>query len=91
MVLNETLRLYSVAGRLERVCKKDVEISGVFIPKGTVVMVPTFILHRDQNLWPEPEEFRPERYREPCKGEPTLILEDILYFLSIDDNRVVVQ
>ncbi|CAD7683937.1 unnamed protein product [Nyctereutes procyonoides] len=62
MVLNETLRLYSVAGRLERVCKKDVEISGVFIPKGTVVMVPTFILHQDQNLWPEPEEFQPERF-----------------------------
>ncbi|XP_041603078.1 cytochrome P450 3A12-like isoform X1 [Vulpes lagopus] len=62
MVLNETLRLYSIAGRLERVCKKDVEISGVFIPKGTVVMVPTFILHRDQNLWPEPEEFQPERF-----------------------------
>uniref|UniRef100_A0A8C0K682 Cytochrome P450 3A n=1 Tax=Canis lupus dingo TaxID=286419 RepID=A0A8C0K682_CANLU len=91
MVLNETLRLYPIAGRLERVCKKDVEISGVFIPKGTVVMVPTFTLHRDQSLWPEPEEFRPERYREPCKGEPTLILEDILYFLSIDDNRLLKQ
>uniref|UniRef100_A0A8C0NJD5 Cytochrome P450 3A n=1 Tax=Canis lupus familiaris TaxID=9615 RepID=A0A8C0NJD5_CANLF len=62
MVLNETLRLYPIAGRLERVCKKDVEISGVFIPKGTVVMVPTFTLHRDQSLWPEPEEFRPERF-----------------------------
>ncbi|XP_072609182.1 cytochrome P450 3A12 isoform X4 [Vulpes vulpes] len=67
MVLNETLRLYSIAGRLERVCKKDVEISGVFIPKGTVVMVPTFILHRDQNLWPEPEEFRPERFSKEKK------------------------
>ncbi|XP_019675777.2 cytochrome P450 family 3 subfamily A member 132 isoform X1 [Felis catus] len=61
MVLNETLRLYPIAGRLERVCKRDVEISGVFIPKGTVVMVPTFILHRDLDLWPEPEEFCPER------------------------------
>ncbi|XP_041606270.1 cytochrome P450 3A12 [Vulpes lagopus] len=67
MVLNETLRLYSIGGRLERVCKKDVEISGVFIPKGTVVMVPTFILHRDQNLWPEPEEFRPERFSKEKK------------------------
>nr|XP_060508746.1 cytochrome P450 3A12-like [Panthera onca] len=61
MVLNETLRLYPIAGRLERVCKRDVEISGVFIPKGTVVMVPTFTLHRDLDLWPEPEEFHPER------------------------------
>uniref|UniRef100_A0A8C7C129 Cytochrome P450 3A n=1 Tax=Neovison vison TaxID=452646 RepID=A0A8C7C129_NEOVI len=60
MVLNETLRLHPIGGRLERVCKKDVEISGVFIPKGTVVMVPVFTLHRDQDLWPVPKEFRPE-------------------------------
>ncbi|XP_034506439.1 cytochrome P450 3A12-like [Ailuropoda melanoleuca] len=60
MVLNESLRLYPAAGRLERMCKKDVEISGVFIPKRTLVIVPTFSLHRDLDLWPEPEEFRPE-------------------------------
>ncbi|XP_060223954.1 cytochrome P450 3A9-like isoform X2 [Meriones unguiculatus] len=62
MVVNETLRLYPVGGRLERLCKKDVEINGVFIPKGTVVMVPTFALHKDPMCWPEPEEFRPERF-----------------------------
>ncbi|XP_039081439.1 cytochrome P450 3A12 [Hyaena hyaena] len=67
MVLNETLRLYPIAGRLERVCKKDVEISGVFIPKGTVVMVPTFTLHRDPDLWPEPKEFHPERFSKKNK------------------------
>ncbi|XP_047569458.1 cytochrome P450 3A12 isoform X1 [Lutra lutra] len=67
MVLNETLRLYTIGGRLERICKKDVEISGVFIPKGTVVMVPVFTLHRDQDLWPEPEEFRPERFSKKNK------------------------
>ncbi|XP_052023974.1 cytochrome P450 3A13 [Apodemus sylvaticus] len=62
MVVNETLRLYPIAGRIERVCKKDVEINGVFIHKGTVVMIPTFALHKDPNYWPEPEEFRPERF-----------------------------
>uniref|UniRef100_A0A673UFP1 unspecific monooxygenase n=1 Tax=Suricata suricatta TaxID=37032 RepID=A0A673UFP1_SURSU len=67
MVLNEALRLYPTNGRLERVCKKDVEISGVFIPKGTLVMVPTFILHRDLDLWPEPEEFHPERFSKKNK------------------------
>ncbi|XP_028640341.1 cytochrome P450 3A9-like [Grammomys surdaster] len=61
-VVNETLRLYPVGGRLERVCKKDVEINGVFIPKGTVVMVPTFALHKDPKCWPEPEAFCPERF-----------------------------
>ncbi|XP_015412832.1 PREDICTED: cytochrome P450 3A12 [Myotis davidii] len=62
MVMNESLRLFPIAGRIERVCKKDVEINGVFIPKGTVVMVPNFILHRDSTYWPDPEEFRPERF-----------------------------
>ncbi|XP_075831496.1 cytochrome P450 3A13-like [Microtus pennsylvanicus] len=62
MVVNETLRLYPVGGRLERICKADVEINGVLIPKGTVVMVPTYALHKDPKCWPEPEEFRPERF-----------------------------
>ncbi|XP_070086708.1 cytochrome p450 3A93 isoform X1 [Equus caballus] len=67
MVLNESLRLFPVAVRLERVCKKDAEINGVFIPKGTVVMVPTFSLHRASEFWPEPEEFRPERFSKKNK------------------------
>ncbi|KAH0500674.1 Cytochrome P450 3A31 [Microtus ochrogaster] len=62
MVLSETLRLYSVAERLDRVCKQDMEMGGVFIPKGSVVIIPIFSLHRDPQYWPEPEEFRPERY-----------------------------
>ena len=61
MVLNESLRLFPLTARLERVCKKDVEIHGVLIPKGTVVMVPLFTIHRDPEHWPEPEEFHPER------------------------------
>nr|NP_001139635.2 cytochrome P450 3A96 [Equus caballus]CBJ94510.1 cytochrome p450 3A96 [Equus caballus] len=67
MVLNESLRLFPVAGRIERTCKKDVELGGVFIPKGTVVMVPSFALHRDTELWPQPEEFHPERFSKENK------------------------
>nr|ABI63602.1 cytochrome P450 CYP3A70 [Macropus giganteus]ADR00354.1 cytochrome P450 CYP3A70 [Macropus giganteus] len=62
MVIHEILRLYPIAGRIERVAKKTVEINGVKIPKGTVVMVSPFVLHRDPDYWPEPEEFRPERF-----------------------------
>lgn len=67
MVMNESLRLYPIAGRLERVCKADVEVNGVLIPKRTVVVVPTLVLHKDAKYWPEPEEFRPERYRDMGK------------------------
>lgn len=62
MVLNESQRLFPVANRLERVAKTSVEVNGVIIPKGTVIMVPIYTLHREPTLWPEPEAFKPERY-----------------------------
>lgn len=62
-VINESLRLYPIILRLERVAKATVEINGIVIPKDMVVMVPTWPLHRDPSLWPEPEAFKPERYR----------------------------
>nr|XP_013811092.1 PREDICTED: cytochrome P450 3A24-like isoform X1 [Apteryx mantelli mantelli] len=67
MAVNETLRLFPLGGRLERACKKSIEINGVTIPKGTVVMIPPFILHRNAEHWPEPEEFRPERFSKENK------------------------
>ncbi|XP_073499277.1 cytochrome P450 3A29-like isoform X1 [Phyllobates terribilis] len=62
MVLYETLRLYPAAGRLERVCKTTTEINGVTIPKDMVTVIPVFVLHRDPELWPDSEDFRPERF-----------------------------
>lgn len=62
-VINESLRLYPIAQRLERVAKATVEINGLVIPKDMVVMVPTWPMHRDPELWPEPEAFKPERFR----------------------------
>lgn len=63
MTVNETLRYYPLGGRIERTCKKDVEINGVTIPKGVVVTIPPYVLHRDPDYWPNPDEFRPERYK----------------------------
>uniref|UniRef100_A0A3Q3EKN4 unspecific monooxygenase n=1 Tax=Labrus bergylta TaxID=56723 RepID=A0A3Q3EKN4_9LABR len=66
-VVNECLRLYPPAARLERVAKEKVKINGITIPKDMLVMVPVYALHHDPELWPEPKEFRPDRFSKENK------------------------
>ncbi|KAL6883208.1 cytochrome P450 [Trichoderma longibrachiatum] len=63
-VIQETLRLKpSVPGGLPRVAPPEgLMIDGEFIPGGTVVAVPTFTVQRDPRFWPDPNDFRPERW-----------------------------
>ncbi|XP_061536129.1 cytochrome P450 3A40-like isoform X2 [Phycodurus eques] len=67
MVINESLRMYPIVQRLERVAKASMEVNGVVIPKGMAVTVPTWPLHRDADLWPEPDKFKPERFSKQNK------------------------
>ncbi|XP_071770534.1 cytochrome P450 3A30-like [Centroberyx gerrardi] len=66
-VVNESLRLYPPVARLDRVAKSTVEINGITIPKDTVVMIPVYAMHRDPDLWPDPEEFKPDRFSKENK------------------------
>ncbi|XP_074485762.1 cytochrome P450 3A30-like [Sebastes fasciatus] len=66
-VVDECLRLYPPAGRLERTAKETVKIGGITIPKGMLVMIPVYTVHRDPELWPEPEQFKPDRFSKQNK------------------------
>ncbi|CAL1289569.1 unnamed protein product [Larinioides sclopetarius] len=73
-VLSETLRLYPVIPRLERMTEADCKLgdTGIIIPKGMVVFIPTYALHRDPKYFPEPEKFDPDRFlpEERAKRDP---------------------
>ncbi|RNA30710.1 Cytochrome P450, partial [Brachionus plicatilis] len=59
-VVDESLRLFPPALRLDRVANKDYEYNGMKIKKGMVWSVPIWALHHDPEIYPNPYEFRPD-------------------------------
>lgn len=48
-----------------QLCKinfQDTLIGDYYIPQGTMVIPLQWALHMNPDLWPEPEQFKPERY-----------------------------
>ncbi|XP_013391592.1 cytochrome P450 3A41-like [Lingula anatina] len=71
-VLNESMRLYPVGIRVDRVANQDTTVNGLFIPKGTAVVIPIYAIHMDPEKYPDPEKFDPERFtpEEKAKRNP---------------------
>ncbi|XP_019059549.1 PREDICTED: isoflavone 2'-hydroxylase-like [Tarenaya hassleriana] len=62
-VINETLRLYPPTPLLlPHSSSESCCIGGYTVPKGTTLIVNTWAMHRDPDVWEDPECFRPERF-----------------------------
>lgn len=61
-VLDEVLRMYPSGWIGSRVAAHDIEVTGVPIPAGTLVLYSPYLTHRDPDLWPSPQAFTPERF-----------------------------
>jgi cytochrome P450 len=68
------MRLHPAAsGRQERIVPAGGRtFSGVYLPARTVVIGPTLVLHHDPDVFPEPLEWRPERWLEAERSEAGL-------------------
>jgi cytochrome P450 len=64
MVIEETLRLYPPVWMLPRRALHDDVIGGYRIAAGCDVLVSLYSMHRHPAFWPEPDSFRPERFRD---------------------------
>jgi cytochrome P450 len=72
MVIQETLRLYTIIPFVNRVATRDYKREDTYqvlkhekiIPKGTVLLIGLSTMNRDGELWDTPYEFIPERFRD---------------------------
>ncbi|KAJ8022475.1 Cytochrome P450 4V2 [Holothuria leucospilota] len=61
-VIKETLRLYPSVPRISRQLQEDAVIGGNFVPKGTLIVIGVFPLHRNPDHFPNPDEFNPDNF-----------------------------
>ncbi|KAK2992326.1 hypothetical protein RJ640_020319 [Escallonia rubra] len=62
-IVKEALRLYPPTALMPaRESMEDCVVGGYNIPKGTRLVVNLWKIHRDPSVWPDPSEFRPERF-----------------------------
>jgi cytochrome P450 len=61
-VFEEAIRLYPPVPLLGRQALRDERIRNRDIPKGSLVVVAPWLLHRHRRLWERPDHFEPERF-----------------------------
>jgi cytochrome P450 len=61
-VIKETLRLFPPAPAVPRETMEDTNIGGYDIPKGTRLFISVWSVHQNEEWYPEPTVFKPERW-----------------------------
>lgn len=65
-IINETLRLKPalLTGGARETPNKGIQVGETYIPGNVNVLVPTWLIQRDERYWQRPNDFVPERFGE---------------------------
>ena len=67
-VIDEAARLYPPVPFMSRAAISDDWIGNLRIPKGSMVAIAPWVLHRHRRLWDDPEAFDPDRFMPERRG-----------------------
>ncbi|MEL6435397.1 MAG: cytochrome P450 [Pseudomonadota bacterium] len=68
-IIKEVMRLYPAGVFLPRVARDHCRLGSFALRRGNMLLISPWRVHRNANLWPEPERFDPARF---MKGAPTI-------------------
>ena len=69
-VLNESMRLFPTAPVIVRDIVEDIKLGDIFIPAGTIGIIPIYAIHRHHSYWEDPDRFDPDRFS-PERPKPS--------------------
>ena len=61
-LVDEAMRLYPPLPLTLRTAVADDTVCGRLVPRGSVVAVMPWVVHRHRKLWPDPDRFDPDRF-----------------------------
>ncbi|KAI1714446.1 cytochrome p450 domain-containing protein [Ditylenchus destructor] len=75
-VIQEALRLYNPAPRINRECNDPITLNGLHIDDGDTVNIPVAAIHHNPEYYPDPYKFDPDRFteEEKAKRDPRVYL-----------------
>jgi cytochrome P450 len=68
-VIDEAVRLYPPIAAISRLAKGPDELAGESVKRGTMVVIATYVLHRHQLYWRDPNTFDPNRFLGKAKHD----------------------
>uniref|UniRef100_A0A7E4VSY1 Cytochrome P450 n=1 Tax=Panagrellus redivivus TaxID=6233 RepID=A0A7E4VSY1_PANRE len=68
-VIHETLRMFAAASRVTRTCNRAIRINDIDFEPGVTFTAQVRHVHYDENNYPDPYKFDPERFSPECRAD----------------------